>query len=66
MNKFKLNEVVRITHNIDMTDTGGPYIPLGTRARILRRRKSGQSVWVDVYGYGQRELLITDIRSGNS
>ncbi len=66
MNKFKLGEVVKITSDLDMTATGGPFIPRGTRALIMRRRRDGQSCWVNVYGYGQRELPVSDLKSGNA
>lgn len=46
---MKKGTIVRTARDLDMRDTGGPLIPRGTRALVLRTQRGGL-VWVDFGG----------------
>lgn len=46
---MKKGNIVRTARELDLRDTGGPLIPKGTRALVLRTQRDGL-VWVDFGG----------------
>jgi len=52
--KFKKNQQVQFEFNMNYRDTGGPFIPMGTKATVLKRCRGTSLVWVNVEGFGTR------------
>ncbi len=52
--KFKKNQQVKFEFNMNYQDTGGPFIPLGTRATVLKRCRGTSLVWVKTADFGIR------------
>lgn len=56
---FKKNDTVKTAVAIDMRGTGGPLIPKGTKATVLKSCRipaEAKEVWVDVVGSGKRRM----------
>ena len=54
--KFQKNQIVKFTHNIDFTDTGGPFIRKGSLATVLKRSRSDNFVWVKSDDFGIHKI----------
>ncbi len=52
---MKKNTKFYFIKSLDMTNTGGPYIPQGTKGRVLIKRRDGR-IFVDIEGFGKSQL----------
>lgn len=57
--------VTTTKNDLDLRATGGPFIPKGTKALVLRERRERQHgrkvVWVDLVGFGPRNLYADEL-----
>lgn len=54
--KFKKNQKVKFIYNIDFTDTGGPYIPRGSIAIVIKRIRNENAVWLKSDDFGIHKM----------
>ena len=54
------NQTVHTLRDIDLTETGGPFIVRGTKVKVEKVRKTGE-LWCDVEGSGHRHLYVSDV-----
>lgn len=60
MKKLQVNAMFMTNRDLDLQNTGGPFIPKRTVGVIKRKRVTGELL-VDLANFGRRTLLKTDI-----